>query len=206
MVNAKKSAAAIDWKNIQQRLASIEKGLEAGWTVTPARKQEVLRLRAREFAREITGKERFAEEMEVVEFLLASERYAVEAAYVREVYPLKSITALPGTPPFVMGIVNVRGRILSIIDLKKFFELPEKGLGDLNRIIILSSGQMEFGILADMIVGARKLPGGDLQPSLPTLTAVRGTYLKGIAAGGLVVLDAGKLLGDKSIIVDAGDD
>jgi len=58
---------------------------------------------------------------ELLEFRLAQERYAVETRYVREVYPLKDLTPLPCTPPFVLGVVNVRGHILPVLDLKKFF-------------------------------------------------------------------------------------
>ena len=104
--------------------------------------------------------------MEIVEFLLARERYGIEASYVREVYPLNDLTPVPCVPPFVLGIINVRGQIISVIDIKKFFDLPEKGLGDLNKVIIIESDDMEFGILADEIVGIGKLRQEELQASL----------------------------------------
>jgi purine-binding chemotaxis protein CheW len=109
---------------------------------------------------------------------------------------------VPCTPAFVLGIINVRGRILSIVDLKKFFDLPEKGLGELNKVIILRSDSMEFGVLADAIVGVRALPLAGLQAAIPTLTGVREEYLKGITKDRVAVLDAGKILADKRIIVD----
>jgi len=71
--------------------------------------------------------------------------------FVREVYPLRDFTVLPGVPTYIFGIINVRGQILPVIDIKKFFNLPEKGLGDLNRVIILYNDQMEFGILSDVV-------------------------------------------------------
>lgn len=141
------------------------------------------------------------EHIEVVEFVLAHERYAIESHYVREVTPLENLTPLPCTPAFVLGIVNVRGEILSVIDLKKFFDLPEKGLTDLNKVIVLQSGNMLFGILADVIAGVRCIPLTGIQPSLPTLTGVREEYLKGVTAERIVVLDAEKLLMDESIVV-----
>lgn len=55
--------------------------------------------------------------------------------YVREIYPLKEFTPIPCTPPFVLGIINVRGQILSVIDIKKFFDLPEKGLPISTRLL-----------------------------------------------------------------------
>jgi purine-binding chemotaxis protein CheW len=120
---------------------------------------------------------------------------------VREIYPLKEFTPIPCTPPFVLGIVNVRGQILSVIDIKKFFDLPEKGLADLNAVIILHSESMEFGILADVIMGVRNIVASELQTSLPTLTGIREEYLKGITKEQTAILDAEKLLSDKSIVV-----
>jgi purine-binding chemotaxis protein CheW len=91
--------------------------------------------------------------------------------------------------------------MLPIIDLKKFFELPDKGLGDLNKIIVLRSGAALFSVLADAIAGVRRVLLADVHPSPPTLTGIRRDYLKGITAERLIVLDAEKLLSDKSIVV-----
>ena len=136
-----------------------------------------------------------------MEFLLAHETYAIESRHVREIFPLENLTPLPGTQVFVLGIINIRGEILSVIDIKKFFELPDKGLTDLNKVIVLQSENMLFGILADTIVGARQIPLTAIQPSLPTLTGIREEYLKGVTAERTVVLDAEKLLADEKITV-----
>jgi purine-binding chemotaxis protein CheW len=108
---------------------------------------------------------------------------------------------VPCTPPFVLGLINVRGQIMSVIDLKKFFDLPEKGLTDLNKVIIVSDDKMEFGILADNVLGVRSLPLAELQPALPTLTGVREEYLKGVTRERTVILDGKKLLGDRKIVI-----
>ena len=160
----------------------------------------ILLQRARQLA-EPPEHETAAATIEVVTLLLAYETYAIETAYVREVYPLKDLTPLPCTPSFVAGIVNVRGQVMSVIDLKMLFELPEKGLTDLNKVVIISDGDMEFGILADAILDVRDIPLHEIQPGLPTLTGVREDYLKGITAERLVVLDAAKLLHNKDIVV-----
>jgi purine-binding chemotaxis protein CheW len=138
----------------------------------------------------------------VVEFRLADEIYALECTYISEVYPLRSLTSIPGTPDFVLGIINIRGQIVSVIDLKKFFELPPKGLSDLTRVIVLKNGGMEFGILAEEVMGTTFIRSGEIQPPLPTLTGIRSDYLKGIAKNRLIVLDAPKLLSDEKIIVN----
>lgn len=196
-----KEKAAIDWRELHRRLEAVQAAIERRLSPALEEKKQILKARARVLAREPEEKTVAQESMEVVEFLLASERYAVASSYVREVYPLKELTPLPGTPSFVLGIVNVRGQILSVIELKKFFDLPEKGLTDLNKVIIVRSDHMELGILADAILGVRSIPLQELQPSLPTLTGIRAEYLCGVTKERLVVLDVGKILSDKNIVV-----
>jgi len=116
---------------------------------------------------------------------------------------MKEFTPIPGTPNFVMGIINIRGQIISIIDIKKFFGLPEKGLTDLNRVIIADYNDMEVGILADIILGVRNIAINEIQPSLPTLTEIRSKYLKGITRDGVVILDIVKLLSDPKLIISS---
>lgn len=162
---------------------------------------QILRARARALARAPERAAVLPGSIEVLEFRLARESYAVEARYVREVYPLKSLTPLPCTPPFLLGIVSVRGRIEPVLDLKKFFDLPEEGLTDLHRIILVEGNDLALGLLADVIVGVRTVPVESLQASLPTLTGIRAEYLKGVTAERLVVLDLARILTDPKIIV-----
>jgi purine-binding chemotaxis protein CheW len=139
--------------------------------------------------------------LELLEFRLASERYAIESRFVQEVHPLRDLTPLPGTPPFVPGIVNVRGQILPVYDLKKFFDLPEPGLTDLHRVIHVQGHDMELGLLADIVVSIRVIAANSLQASLPTLTGIRAEYLKGITDDRVVVLDLDRVLSDPKIVV-----
>lgn len=164
-------------------------------------KAEMLRSRARALAQEATSSATTVAALEVIEFGLAHERYAIEAAYVREVQPLEDLTPLPGTPPFVAGIVNVRGRILPVIDIKKFFDLPDAGITDVHKILLVHTDEMELGILADTVVGVKSIPMDTMQSSLPTLTGLREEYLKGVTAERLVILDAARILADRRIIV-----
>ena len=163
--------------------------------------EQILRARTEALARPRPTPPAAGSRLELLEFRLASERYAVESRHVQEVHPLRELTPLPGTPPFVLGIVNVRGRILPVLDLKKFFELPEKGLTDLHRIIRVSGNDLELGLLADVIVGVRSIAVDSLQPSLPTLTGIRADYLRGVSDERLVVLDVERILSDPKIIV-----
>jgi purine-binding chemotaxis protein CheW len=167
----------------------------------PGKMQQVLKARARALAREPASREEPENYLEVLEFSLSYERYALETSYVREVYHLKELTPLPGTAPFILGIVNVRGQILAIIDLKQFFNLPEKGLSDLNKVIILQRGQMEVGLLADAVIGVRAIPLSEVQTSLPTLEGISPDYLKGVTGEALIILAAEKILTDPRLLV-----
>ena len=166
-----------------------------------SRAAEILRARAQALARPAEQPPAAETLLEVLEFRLAQERYAVETRFVREVYPLKDLTPMPCTPPFVLGIVNVRGRITPVIDMKKFFDLPDQGLTDLHRIILVRGNDLELGLLADVIVGVQPIVADSLQASLPTLTGIRADYLKGVTAERLVVLDLERILADPKIIV-----
>lgn len=161
----------------------------------------ILRSRARALARKSATAEAPDEILQLIEFVLAGERYGVEPHFVREVYPLRDFTPLPGVPSFVLGIVNVRGEILSVVNLKKFFDLPEVGLGQLNKLIILHSERMEFGVLADEILGTRAIARSALQPAPPTISGIGGAYLRGVSGDGLIVLDGEKILSDEKMIV-----
>lgn len=191
---------AVDWSEVRQRLDAARAAVERVWAPEPEESRRVLKARAQALARE-PEQPPAADTLALVEFLLAHETYAVESRHVREVYPLENLTPLPCTPAFVLGIVNLRGEILSVIDIRKFFDLPEKGLTDLNKVIVLQSDNMVVGILADAIVGFRGVPLSEVQPFLPTLTGIREKYLKGVTRERTVVLDAEKLLADEKIIV-----
>ena len=195
-------ASRIDWREIHRRLESVRETLEQR-AAAPSieEKKKVLKARARALAREPEGDKDGQEQLEIVEFLLADERYAIESSFVHEVYPLKELTPLPGTSLFVAGIINVRGQIVSVVDLKKFFDLPAKGLTDLNKVLILSDGPMRFGLLADAVAGVRRIPLREMQPPLPTLTGIRQEYLQGVTGQRLVILDAAKILADPRVIV-----
>ena len=193
--------AVIDWDAVHRRLETVRIALEQGVTPSPERKQAVLKARAKAMMPAPAQQRDEASELEVVEFRLAHESYGLESRYVREVYPLKEFTPVPCTPSFVLGIVNVRGQLFSVLDLRKFFDLPTKGLTDLNQVIILQSDTMEFGVLADAILGVRRIAREIVQPSLPTLTGIRAEFLLGVTPERVVVLDAGKLLADRELVV-----
>ena len=134
--------------------------------------RQLMEERARELAREPERPQEEIDSLTVLEFDLAYEKYAIDLAHIREVYPLRDITPIPCTPRFIKGMVNLRGQILTVIDLKAFFRLPERGFSDMNKVIVVHVGGMETGILADAIGEVRSLSLDALQASLPTLAGI----------------------------------
>jgi purine-binding chemotaxis protein CheW len=168
---------------------------------TPEEKRAVLRSRAKILAQEPAEKGETEESLAVLAFLLAHETYAIETRFIREGYPLTELTPLPCTPDYIFGIINIRGQILTIIDMKKFFDLPERGITDLNRVIVVQQEDMALGILADEIIGIRNIPEKGLSPPLSTITSLRAGYIKGVTGEGLILLDMERFLSDRQLVV-----
>jgi purine-binding chemotaxis protein CheW len=182
-------------------LENHEPVMEKAFEVTPEKKRAILRSRAKRLSQEIERKGTDEEYFEILEFLLAYETYAIETMFIREVYPMTELTPLPCTPAFVFGLINIRGQILTVMDMKKFFDLPEKGITNLNKVIVVRKDAMELGILADEIIGIRNFPVNELQPPLSTMTGIHAEYLKGVTGERLIVLDMERFLSDRRLIV-----
>ena len=193
----------IDWDDLHRRLLALRAAAEDGAPPAPAFGQSILHDRAHDLASEPPAADA-RDTLDAVVFELGGELYGIELLRVREVCSLKELTPVPCTPPFVLGIINLRGEIHTVIDLKKFFDLPASGLTELNKILILEGGDMRLGILADAIHGVRAVPLADMQSSLPTLTGIRADYLRGVTGERLIVLDAAKILGDERLLVHEG--
>jgi purine-binding chemotaxis protein CheW len=166
--------------------------------------QTTLRERARKLAAERESMKCDETGLDVVLFELAMETYGLETRWISEVAPLRRLTKVPGTPPFIMGITGIRGRVVSLVDLRVFFELPVKGITQFNRLLLLEGSGMEFCIVADRVVGTSRVNPESLCRDVATLTGVRRSYLLGVAGGPIIILDGEKLLEDQGLIVNAG--
>lgn len=189
------------WNGIKANVNSLQDNIDQKIILPEEERNSILKARAKVLAVEIIDETTQKEFMEIMEFSLASETYGIETAFIREVYPLKDFSPLPGTPSFVLGIVNLRGQIISVIDLKKFFNLPEKGLGELNKVIIIQNERMEFGILADVIQGTRSVSLDTIQSSPISTSGIGAEYLRGISLDHIIILNAEKILEDEKIII-----
>ncbi|MGO8879298.1 MAG: chemotaxis protein CheW [Desulfomonilaceae bacterium] len=139
--------------------------------------------------------------IEVLVFALGEERYAVGSETVREVCPLKQITRVPCVPPFVLGIMNLRGKIFSVIDLKRLFGLPQGKTSDQSKVIIIGFNDMDVGIQVDDVTGVKQIPVSEIQQDLPTLSGIQEKYLYGITPERLTIINVETLLTDESIVI-----
>ena len=163
--------------------------------------QAVLEQRAQALARP-KDESKKAQIVDVLFFRLVYKEYAMEMKYIREVVLSSEITPVPGTPDYIPGICAVRGEIISLVDPRIFFDIPERGLTDLNRVIIITDGITTFGILTDYITGLGTIPLDDLEPVTEGLTSIDSQYLRGMAGESLILIDAAAILSDKKMIVD----
>lgn len=116
---------------------------------------------------------------QIIVFRLSREWYGVEIAKVKEVVKVAKITYLPSSPEYIAGIVNLRGKILSVTDLKAMIGLPHEELTDKARIIAVESGMLETGLLVDEVVESIDVPVGKIEPALVTLPAEEAEYIGG---------------------------
>jgi purine-binding chemotaxis protein CheW len=191
----------INWDEVRQSIDAVRDTIARGFAPSLEEQQRILKARSQDLAREAAAVKDARDFLEVVEFELAGERYGLPLTSVRTVSVLKDLTHVPCTPAFVLGIINLRGEIHTVIDLKKFFGLPEAGITELNRVLIVGNDEIRLGILADAICGVREIELAGMEASLPTLTGIRANYLKGVTPDRIVVLDAAKILSDDALLV-----
>jgi purine-binding chemotaxis protein CheW len=181
---------------------------------SPDRAKAIMDERARLLARVPAAKPRAAEMLEIATLKLADERYAVEARHVREVLRSGELTPVPGAPEFLVGLVNLRGEILAVVDLRRFLGLGGAELTDRSRIIVLGHQRAEFGVLADEVHEVTTVPIDEvLAPAAPTLALpevgegrVGGReFLRGVTKDALIILDGARLLKESGLFIDQSD-
>lgn len=164
--------------------------------------RNLLKIRALAMAREPEQKTEPSSTMELLTFSLSTETYGIESTLVREAYPLEAFTPLPGVPSHILGLIHIRRQIMPVVDLKKFLNLPDSGLGELNKVLILQNEEMEFGILADVVYGIQTVDLEDINATPPTVSGIGEAYLTGVTKEGLIILNASKLLGDQKMVIE----
>jgi len=135
--------------------------------------------------------EQTLKEQQFVVFILAEELYGVDAAQVREITMVPEIISVPGTPGFVEGIINLRGQMTTIIDLRKRFGLIEGQQSDQNRIIIIEKEGSSIGMAIDQVIEVLRLPVTSIEDTPDLARDVSLEYIKGVgklADGTLLII------------------
>ncbi len=163
--------------------------------------QQILQIRARELARKETAAPQADSLVEAVCFVLQPEMYAIEGIYVQEVLALREITPIPGTPGFIMGVINFRGIIVSVVNLKMVFGIMEHGLTEMNKVVLLKHEFMIFGLVVDEIAGVMHIRKSELSAPPINLDPAGADFLEGVTSEGIILLNAIKLLQSKQFVI-----
>jgi purine-binding chemotaxis protein CheW len=193
----------IDWTRVRERLDAARGRSEALFEISPERSRAILEERARKLACAPEAVD-LGESHEVLAFALGPERYFIEMKYLREVVRFVDYTPVPGTPDFVVGVTNLRGEVVCVVDLRKFFGLPVRGLTDLSRAIALGVEVTEFAILADRVFDVGTMRARDILRS-PESSGVGHDYLLGVTREAAIVLDGAALLRDPRLTIEHGE-
>lgn len=121
------------------------------------------------------------QENKVVVFRLQNEEYGVPVQQVKTIEKIYSMTRVPRTLEFVKGVVNLRGVVTPVIDLRGRFELEETPYTEETRMIVVSVGDIEVGLIVDSAQDVLDVPASAIEPPPEVVGGVRATYLHGIA-------------------------
>lgn len=162
--------------------------------------EQALIRRAERYARPTDdNQQRDQETLELLIFWRGQERYALPVEYVIQGAVLPRITPLPCVPSFYCGVMNLRGRILSVLDIRRFWGLPETTSPAFPNLIVIRAGQYEIALLADDIEGLDVLPLAD--QVAPAAAGIGLAHVQGVSPDGIVILDIESLLADSRLTV-----
>lgn len=135
--------------------------------------------------------------VQLVTFRLGEEQFGVPIAAVQEIVRLPDITPIPEAPRFVEGVINLRGRIIPVLDLGRRLRLPDRPRTRKARILIVEVDRRQVGLIVDGASEVLRLPASALEPPPPMISGIGVEYLAGVGkleGQLLVLLDLGKVL------------
>jgi purine-binding chemotaxis protein CheW len=122
-----------------------------------------------------------AEERQLVVFQLGAEFYGVEIARVHEIIRLQTVTRVPRAPSFVEGVINLRGKVIPVVDLRRRFGLPTAEHTRASRIVVVELGDQVVGVVVDGVSEVLRVSGATVEPPSPVVAGVDSEYIHGIA-------------------------
>ncbi|MCM3759806.1 chemotaxis protein CheW [Alkalihalobacillus oceani] len=120
------------------------------------------------------------QELKVIVFQLEDEEYAIEVDYVQSIERMQPVTRIPRTFPFVTGVMNLRGMITPIINLRKRFGLADKSFDESTRILVIAKDELEIGVIVDGANDVLDIPHEKIEPTPEVVGGVEAEYLRGV--------------------------
>jgi purine-binding chemotaxis protein CheW len=142
------------------------------------------------------------DEIQLVVFDLATEHYGVDISDVREIMRMQNITAVPGAMSYIEGVINLRGKVLPVLDLKKRLGLKAIERTEECRIMVIDFEEGEAGVIVDAVTEVLRVPNSTIDPPSSMVSQGNSDYLRGIAKLSdrlIILLDLHKLLSVKMI-------
>lgn len=137
-------------------------------------------------------------EQQYLTFSLGAELYAVEILKVQEIRGWTDVTPIPNCPKFIRGVLNLRGEIVPIVDLRRRFNMPDIPFTSFTVVIVLNLSTRTVGIMVDSVSDVLDFKAEEIRPAPDFGTSIDATYLRGLCPTKekmVIVLDAEKLLG-----------
>ncbi|MBS4189252.1 purine-binding chemotaxis protein CheW [Bacillus sp. FJAT-49705] len=141
--------------------------------------------------------EAIASEIKLIVFQLNTKEYAIPVNQVRSIEKVEHITRVPHTDKFVKGVLNLRGVITPIIDLRSRFGLEESSYSDSTRVIIVGLNELEVGFIVDLANDVIDIPVNSIEPPPEVVGVKEAEYINGVAKVGkrlLILIDLEKIL------------
>ena len=140
-----------------------------------------------------------AEEEQLVVFELAGESYGVDIGAVNTIIRMQRITRVPRAPDFVEGVINLRGSIIPVIDLRKRFELGAFEETKASRVVVVETAAGLIGLIVDAVTETLSLASDAVEPPSSIVTTADSRYLRGVAKLDdrlIILLDLERIFGD----------
>ena len=135
---------------------------------------------------------------QIVAFNLADEEYGVDIIQVQEIVRPPEITRIPQMADFIEGVINLRGKIIPVIDLRKRFKIPERSRSDKTRIVVADASGQTIGLVVDGVSEVLRISDDSVDSIPPSISSIDTEYLTGVAkqAGErlIILLDLKKIL------------
>jgi purine-binding chemotaxis protein CheW len=178
-----KKHSEIDWAAVRRQMDEADEKLKTSQAIDLVALEQAWARRSAKLAQKLQEEEQ-GETFPMAIVGLDDERYGLDARHVFDIRVLERITPVPRTPPWVLGVVNWRGRVLSVIDLRRFWGLPsssvEKKGRESARLVVVQSGEMEVGIWADQVFSIELVPVSKIQAEVGELRSIKPELVHGI--------------------------